>query len=109
MELISALGYMPHSAPLILSEDADFRHRVELTNGAMFPLGTQVYIKWDNKLKSMWPATIQGGHAVWDVQSEHTSEAVIPNGTRYRLYISYADGTRTNDYLWYSGWSRRMG
>ena len=108
MELLPSIGFVPNSAPLVLSEGADFIHEVVLTNGAMFPAGTRVWIQWKNAGNSQWEASVTGGTAAWNVQSANTGAAVIPNGTKYSLYVSYPDGVQTNDFLWYSGWSRRM-
>lgn len=108
MELTHSLGYVPSSAPLVVSEGADFLFSISLSDGLVFPTGTTARIVWKNTANSVWPTEAVGGVVAWRVQSDFTTKAIIPNGTKYSLYISYPDGTLREDYLWYTGYSRRV-
>lgn len=108
MELTHSLGYVPSSAPLVLSEGADFLFSISLSDGLVFPTGTTARIVWKNATNSVWSTTAIGGVVSWRVQSAATTKALIPNGIKYSLYITYPDGIQTEDYLWYTGYSRRV-
>ena len=108
MELSSALGFTPTSAPIVLSEGGDFLFSVNLTGGATLPPGTTARIVWKNSANSVWNAVVEGGSVIWQIQSSQTTAAIIPNGTKYSLFVSYPDGVQTDDYLWYTGWARRV-
>lgn len=108
MLLPSALGFTPNSAPIVLSEGADFLFAINLTSGATFPPGTEAWIVWKGGWNGVWPAIVSGSRATWDVSSDNTTPAAVPNGTKYSLYIRYPDGAEYDDYLWYTGYAQRM-
>jgi hypothetical protein len=108
MLLTSSLGFTPTSASIVLSEGADFLFSVNLTGGATFPPGTTAWIAWKNTANSVWNAVVEGGSCIWDIQSAQTTAAIVPNGTKYSLFVSYPDGVQRDDYLWYTGWARRV-
>lgn len=100
------IGFAPIWAPIVLSEGADFIFTLSISP-AQYPANTVVSINWQNATQDVWTAATSGSSASWVVQSTATAAAQVPDGTPYRLYISYPDGAGSDDFLWYYGHARR--
>lgn len=94
------LGYKPNVGKLILSEGADWVCTL-WEKGATWPEGTTCRLEFPD-LSGVGPfaavVTTENATASFVLQETVTTEANIPAGTAFRIYL-----VKTNDFLWFRG------
>lgn len=100
------LGYQPIKRPLILSLGADFGHILRPATGT-YPAGTTSRIVISNDAGTTlatWTATTSTTQIEYTIQNTETD--LIPDRSKYRLYIVYP-GTPATDFLVFYGLVQR--
>lgn len=103
---MSGLGFRPTvGVTLHLSAQQDFIHEEEHPSG-QWPSGTSARIAFEGG--PVWSAAIDGRVIRWRVESTDTTAALIPNGRKYRVYLTIPrDDGLTDDWLWFTGQVKR--
>lgn len=109
---INHFGWDPKPFPLKLSEGAGFYQPItgmQRIGGKLvptdFPTGTEVYIEWQDALKTRWDADVSGATATFNVPPEDTTKAKIPAGLPFRIRVEYPGSGPgiTQPWLWFVG------
>lgn len=103
---MSGLGFAPErGVPLYLSEGQDFLHEEEHETG-QWPSGTSARISFTGG--PVWSGVIEGRFIRWRVEATGTTAALVPHGTKYRVFLTIPrDGGLTDDWVWFSGQVQR--
>lgn len=95
-----ALGFVPTALTVTLAEGGGFTSAL-VSDGGDWPDGTVIALEFDNAPPIVWPASISGPRAQWDIDPDQVAQVYELGGrTRVKLTHTAPDATRI---VWATG------